>query len=403
MKFRYGARTKDGELQVGYIEAAGRDAASNMLSNHGLYILSLESGEEKKGFEALSAIFNRVKRKDTAIFTRQLSTMLEAKISLHDSLTALYYQTSNLVLREAVFEIATDIDSGLLLSQALEKHPRIFFEFYINLIRSAEVTGRIEEAMSILADFLEKELILRSRVKNALIYPVFVVSLAIVVGAILVALVFPQISDIFKEAEVDLPFITRLFLSLGFFLNDWWLAVLTFLAVLAFVVTDYLRSEEGKAVMDQVALDLPLLGGFFRKIYVARFAEVASVLIRGGIPIAQAIEIGGHTVGSAIYREVLHEIAEGVRRGELLSQSFGRYENYFPVIVGQMIAVGERTGKVDEVFVRIGNFYSREIEALVANMVELIQPILMVFIGIIVALLFASILFPIYSLIQVIQ
>lgn len=403
MKFRYGARTKDGELQVGYIEAASKDGASNVLSGHGLYILSLESMEEKNWYGAFGSLFNRVGRKETAIFTRQLATMLEAKISLHDSLTALYYQTSNLVLRETVFEIATDIGAGLSFSQALSKHPHIFFEFYVNLIQSAEVTGRIEEAMMILADFLEKELILRSRVKSALIYPVFVVTLAFVVGGILVALVFPQIADIFEEAEVELPFITRFFLGLGFFLNKWWFALLVFIAVLAIIIADYLRTEEGKAVLDEITVNMPLLGAFFRKIYVARFAQVASVLIRGGIPIAQAIEIGGHTVGSALYREVLHEIAEGVRRGELLSQAFGRYERYFPIIVGQMIAVGEHTGKVDEVFVRIGNFYSREIEALVANMIELIQPVLMIFIGIIVALLFASILFPIYNLIQVIK
>ncbi len=403
MKFRYGARTKDSELQVGYIEAATKDGASNMLAGHGLYILSLEPVEEKKWYGSFGALFNRVRRKDIVIFTRQLATMLEAKISLHDSLTALYYQTSNLVLRETVFEIATDIDAGLSFSQALSKHPHIFFEFYVNLIQSAEVTGRIEEAMNILADFLEKELVIRSRVKSALIYPVFVITLAFIVGGVLVALVFPQIAEIFEEAEVQLPLITRFFLGLGFFINKWWFAILIFIAVLALVIADYLRTEEGKAVLDEIVLNTPLLGAFFRKVYVSRFAEVASVLIRGGIPIAQAIEIGGHTVGSALYREVLHEIAESVRRGELLSQAFARYDRYFPIIVGQMVAVGEHTGKIDEVFIRIGNFYTREIEALVANLIELIQPVLMIFIGIVVALLFASILFPIYNLIQVIQ
>jgi len=403
MKFRYSARTKSGELQVGYAEAINRDAAQSILSSHDLFILSLEKVEAPKWYHQVLFFLKRVRRKDLAIFTRQFATMLEAKIPLTDALTALYYQTPNPILKEAIFEISSDIESGLSLSQAIEKHGEIFFEFYIHLLQSAEVTGRVEEAMGFLADYLERELLVVAKVKNALIYPVFVVFLSIIVGAILVGIVFPQVAPIFEEAEFELPLITRVFLSIGTFINDWWFTIIIFFVILLIIIIDYLRTEEGKAVLDQVLLTTPPVNNLFRKLYVARFAQVASVLIKGGIPIAQAIEIGGHTIGSALYREMLHDIAEGIRRGELLSQAFARYEKYFPPIVNQMVTVGEQTGKIDEMFVRIGNFYGREVENIVGNLVELIQPILMVALGLLVGLLFAAILMPIYNLIQVIR
>jgi type IV pilus assembly protein PilC len=402
MKYRYSARTKNGELQVGYVEALNRESASNILSGHDLFILSLEKVERPKWYKSFYP-FGGVRRKDLAVFTRQFATMLEAKIPIHDALSALYYQSRNNTLRNAIFEISTDIESGLSLSQAFERHSEIFFEFYINMIQSAEVTGRVESAVGFLADYLEKEMILMSKVKNALIYPIFVVVLGFIVGGILLGLVFPQVAGIFEEAEFQLPLITRIFLTVGNFINQWWIAIVIFIIVLIALLIDYWRTEEGRAVADQLLLTAPIIGGLFKKLYVARFSQIGSVLIKGGIPIAQAIEISGHTVGSALYREMLHDIAEGVRRGELMSQAFGRYDKFFPPLVTQMITVGEQTGKLDEMFVRVANVYSREVDNVVSNLIELIQPALMVIIGGLVGLLFASILLPIYNLIQVIR
>jgi type IV pilus assembly protein PilC len=403
MKYRYSARRKSGDLQVGFVEGASRDAAANILTSHELYVLSVEEVKPLSWYRSLTAFFSRVKRKELSIFTRQFATMLEAKISIHDCLNSLYYQTSNPELREAIFQVSEDIDAGLSLSQALEKQDYIFFDFYVNLVQSAEVTGQVEQAMGFLADYLEKEMILTGKVKNALVYPAFVIVLSCIVGAILIGIVFPQITPIFTEADFELPLVTKVFLALGTFVRDWWLGISIFFAAALAIVADYVRGDEGKAVVDDLALELPVLGGLLRKLYVARFAEIASVLVKGGIPIAQAIEIGGHTIGSPRYREVLHEIAEGVRRGELMSQAFGRYEKLFPPIVSQMVTVGEQTGKLDEMFVRIGVFYSREVDSLVSNLVELIQPAVMVVIGAMVGLVFAAVLLPLYNLIQVIH
>lgn len=401
MKFKYSARTKTGELQVGFAEGVTKEAALNSLHGHDLYVLSIEGSESSAWYAPLSNFLNRVKRQDLMVFTRQFATMLEAAIPLGDALKVLYRQTRNQALREAVFQISGDIDAGLALSQALERQGQIFSEFYINLVKSAEVTGRVQEAVQFMADYLEKENILVSKIRNAMIYPAFVIALFVLASGILMGVVFPQIAPIFADAGVDLPLVTRVFLAAGNFIAGWWLAILIVGFVLAALIVEYLRSDEGKVVYDEVMLGLPVLGTLLKQAYVARFGEAMSVLVKGGIPIAQAIETAGHTVGSMLYRDALHEVAEKVRQGELLSRALEAQERYFPPLVSQMVAVGENTGRLDDMLARVAQFYTREVDSLVSNLVELMQPALMVVIGALVGLLFASILLPIYNLVQV--
>ena len=400
MKFAYTARTQAGELQTGSVEAVNREAALNILTGHQLFILTLESLERRRFADTLFGFFNRVRLVDLVVFTRQFATLLEAKIPLSDALKTLARQTRNVILKEAVGELSADIDAGLTLSQALEKHGKIFSEFFVNMVRSAEVTGRMEEVMTFLADYLEKEAVLLSKVRNALIYPVIVVALFIIVAGLMLTTVIPQVKPIFEEAGVQLPFFTKILLLSGDFLLNWWWALIMAVAVLFFLVLDYLETEEGKAVFDQFRVEVPAVGNLFRKLYVARFAEALSVLLKGGVPVAQAIEIAGHTIGNYVYQDLLHEAAEGVRRGELLSQIFEKSQVYFPPLVAQMIAIGETTGRLDDMLSRISRFYSREVDNIVGNLVELIQPALMVSIGVLVGLLFASILLPLYDLAQ---
>lgn len=401
MKYRYSARTKTGELQVGFIEGVTKEAALNNLHGHDLYVLTVEGSDSPPWYQWIVHIFNRVRLTDVMIFTRQFATMLDAAIPLGDALKSLYRQTRNAILRDAAFEISGDIDSGLSLSQALERQSAIFSEFYVNLIKSAEVTGRVQETMNFLADYLEKEVTLMSKVRNAMIYPIFVIVLFFVTAGILMGVVFPQIEPIFKDADIELPIITQFFLAVGSFIAGWWLAIIIIIAIIAFLLIDYFRTEEGRAVYDQIALSLPVVGKVMQQSYVARFGEATSVLIKGGIPIAQAIEISGHTVGSLLYRDALREVADQVRGGEPLSRALETQEYYFPPLVSQMVAVGENTGRLDEMLGRVAQFYTREVDALVSNLVELIQPALMVLIGALVGLLFASILLPIYNLVQV--
>ena len=321
--------------------------------------------------------------------------------SLGDSLKNLYRQTRNPILKEAISELASDIDSGITLSQAMERHQHIFSSFFVSMVRSAEVTGRLEESITFMADYLEKEVGLLSRVRSAMIYPVVVLTLFFIVAGIMVGVVFPQLQPIFEESQVQVPTITKILLNSGQFVSDWWLAIVVILLIAIIVVVDYFQTQEGQIVFDEIRVRLPVIGNLYKKLYVARFAEATGVLIRGGIPIAQSLEIAGHTIGSIIYRDALHEVAEGVRAGQLMSQALAEHETYFPPLVYQMVAVGESTGKLESLMSRISAFYTREVDSVVANLVELIQPALMAVIGVLVGILFAAVLLPIYNLAQV--
>lgn len=400
MKYRYSARTKEGELQVGYVDATNRDGAANILIGHELFVLTLENSEQKTFLTRLLSFVNRVRGSDLMVFTRQFATMMEAKIRISEALRVLYVQTKNAILQDVIFEVSSDVDAGLSLSQALERHHEVFSEFYINLIRSAEVTGRLEEAMIFLADYLEKEAVLAGKVRSALIYPAFVIGLFFVVAGILVGLVFPQITPIFEETSVSLPFITKVLLAAGTFINHWWFGIVLVVLMCLAGLFEYARTDEGQAVVNQLALTLPGIGVLFRKLYTARFAETSSVLLKGGIPVTQSLEIASRTIGSAVYREMLGNVAQAVREGELLSQALRRFERYFPPLVSQMIAVGEQTGTLDKMFGKVSAFYAREVESIVNNLVELIQPALILVIGVLVGVMFAAILLPLYNLIQ---
>jgi len=400
MRFKYSARTKTGELQAGYVDTISQETALDILLRHELYVTSLAAARETF-LEGLASLFRRISKKDLAIFTRQFGTMLEAGISLGDALKTLERQSSRIIQREVILEISLDIDAGLSLSQALERHSKVFSEFYVSLIRSAEVTGRIEEALLFLADYLDREIALNSKIKGALTYPILVIALFLVIGFILVAFVFPQLKPLFAEANAAIPFITKALLTIGDFVLHWWVLILAFIGVFSFIIADYMKSREGRIVLDSIIVGkIPILSPLFKKIYITRFAESASILLKGGIPIGTAIEIASRTMGSAIYREALHDAADGVRRGELLSQNFSRRSEYFFPLVAEMVAVGEVTGKLSDMLSRVAGFYKREIETTTANLVELIQPIIIVVIGILVGLLFASVLFPIYNLVQ---
>ncbi len=400
MKFKYTARTQAGELQTGFVEGVNREAAYNILIGNNLYLLSLESAEIAHWYDPVVNFLKKVKKKDVMVFTRQFAVLLGAKISLGDSLKNVYKQTSNLVLKEVVGEISSDVDSGLSLSQAMERHGEVFSNFYISMVRSAEITGRVEEVVNYLADYLEKEYIFTSKIKNALTYPIIVFVLLFVVAGIMIGFVFPQLTPIFKESNVSLPFFTVVFLFLGDFISKWWLILIIFLTIVAFSVVNYFKSLEGKVVYDEIAVKLPVFGKLFKEIYIARFTESVSVLIKGGVPVAQALEISSHTVGSIVYRDVIGDLATAVREGVLLSNALEQNSNYFPSLVSQMVAVGESTGQLDELLSRAGAFYSREASETIDNLVELIQPALMIIIGLAVGILFAAVLLPIYSLVQ---
>jgi type IV pilus assembly protein PilC len=403
MKYKYQAKTRDGEMQVGFVDAGSRDAVGTILAAHDLFILSIEETETANWYDRVGAFFNRVRLKDLIVFMRQLATLLEVQIPLNQALKILIEQTTNVTLKEAVLEMSEDIDAGLSLSQSMERQGTVFPEFFTEMIRAAEVTGNLNQVAVFLADYAEKEGELASKVSSALIYPAIVLGLFAVVAIIMVAFVFPQLGAVFAQNGVALPWYTQILLDTGNFIQRWWPALVIAVIMLAIVAIDFLATDEGKAIIDDAKLQLPVVKKVYLPVIMARFGDAAALLLHGGIPVTQAIEIMGHMVGNISYREVFHNVAEDVRQGELFSASLAKHKGYFPELVEQMLAVGESTGKMEEMFTRIGAIYTREADTITSNLVELIQPILMIGMGVLVGLLFASILIPIYRLTASIQ
>lgn len=400
VKFKYNARTQGGELQTGFVEGVTREAAAAILQSHDLFILSLELLDRDPWYTPFFRFVNRVKLVDVMVLTRQFATLLESEIPLNDALKSLETYTKNIILKEVLRDMGVDVASGLSLSQAMDRHPNVFSGFYVSMIQSAEITGRLDKSMIFLADYLEKEVRWRARIVNAMIYPALLLVVFLGVAIIMTVFVFPQLRPIFAESKSDIPLLTTMLLGGTDFIIEWWWVILIALGVFVASFTEYYKTDEGKAVVSDLLMRLPIFGDLFKKIYIARFSEATNVLIKGGIPIAQAVEISGHTIGNVIYREILHEISDGVRGGTPLSSLLLHNEYYFPPLVGQMVAVGESTGRIDELLARVSIFYTRETEDMLDKLVELIQPIVLLVVGLFVGLLFAAILLPIFNLAQ---
>jgi type II secretory pathway component PulF len=271
------------------------------------------------------------------------------------------------------------------------------------MIRAAEVTGNMNEIAGFLADYTEREGILSSKASGALVYPAVILGLFVVVAFIMVTFVFPQVGAVFTQNNVSLPWYTQALLNSGTFLSQWWPAIITAVIILGIVILDYFQTDEGVAFLDYVKINFSLTKKIYLPLIMARFGNAMALLVHGGIPIAQALEIIRHMVGNVTYEDVIGDIANDVRQGELLSKSIAKYPEFFPDIVSQMAAVGETTGKTEDMFMRIANIYTREADNIMNNLVDVIQPVLMIGMGLMVGLLFAAILVPIYRLTASIQ
>jgi type IV pilus assembly protein PilC len=397
MKFKYQAKTKDGEMQVGFVEAGDRDSASSILASHDLFILSIESVETPGFFDRIASLLNRVRRKDMVIFARQLATLLEARLPLNNALKILHKQASNKLLKEAIYQVVEDVDAGLSFSQALARQGNVFPSFYVEMVRAAEVTGNLNEIANFLADYTEREGTLASKASSALIYPAIVLALFAIVAFILLTFVFPSLGAVFAQNNVALPWYTEALLVAGNFLQQWWIAVVVAVVMLGIVAANYFQTEEGQALLDDAKIRLPIAKKVYLPVIMARFGNAAALLVHGGIPIAQSLEIISHMVGNVLYKDVIHDVADDVRQGKLLSESIAAHPTFFPELVSQMVAVGETTGKTEEMFTRLSGIYTREADQVTNNLVDLIQPILMIGMGLMVGLLFASILIPLYT------
>lgn len=398
MEFKYNARTQEGQTQKGSIEAASRRDAIDSLQSKNLIILDIIQVGGRSVFTQDLKIFQRVKGKEMVVFSRQLSTLFSARIPLIQSLRALARQTQNKYFSNVIFDISNEIEGGSLLSKALAKYPKVFSAFFINMIRSGEVSGGLDRSLAYLADYLEKSHYLNSKIKGAMAYPAFILGGFIIVGTLMMILVVPQLTSFLKETGQTLPLPTRLLIGTSNLLTNWWWLIIIIVGGLIASVTFAINKiPEARRLLDMAKIKAPVFGTIFRGIYLARFTDNLSTLIQGGLPILQALQVAGDVIGNVIYSEIITEAKENVRVGNTISSCFEKYDE-IPPMVTQMIATGEQTGSVDEILKKLSIFYTKEVDAMVSSLSQLIEPVLILILGGAVALLVSSILIPIYNI-----
>lgn len=396
MKFTYQARNQKGELKKGFVIAANSNKAEQLLTNNGLIIISLDEQRENV-FSKFEGLWNRVNYKDLVLFSRQLSTLVSARVPILQGLRILENQVSSKGLIIVTQNLIASIESGQSLSLAMSRHPDVFGDVYVSLVRSGESAGTLAESLTYIADQLEKDYELRSKVKSAVTYPAFVLSALVVVGVLMFKFVLPKLTAVLKEQGAELPIISRWLISFtDFFQVFWWLVLLVLIGGVV-ALRFYIATPQGRYMWDYVKTKLPVMGPVMEKIYMARFSRNLSTLVSGGIPIIAALKIIGDVVNNVVYKEIMLEAAAQVSAGKTISDVLAKHEE-FPPLVTQMVRVGEQTAALDTILLKLAVFYEKEVDAQISTLASLLEPVIMVILGLGVGLLVAGILLPIYNL-----
>jgi type IV pilus assembly protein PilC len=395
MLFTYTAVDKKGEKKSGSIDAVNKSVAISALQRRDLIVISIKGQEDKSIWQI--SLFERVPLRDIVIFSRQISTLFNSQVSALKAFTLLASNTENKLLRQKLVQISDDLQSGSSISNALAKHQNIFSLFYINMVRSGEETGKLNEAFAYLADYLDRQYALTSKARNALIYPAFVIIVFITVMILMFVLVIPNLSELLLEAGQEIPVYTKIIISISQFLVDYGVFILLLVIAGVGYLVASARRKKGKAFIDGIKIHMPLVGSLYQKMYLSRIADNLETMLSSSIPIVRSLEITSEVVGNEIYGSILAETAEKVKTGASLSASLSAYEEIPPILV-QMIEVGEETGSTGDILKTLAEFYRREVDDAVDTLVGLIEPLMIVFLGLGVGILLTSILVPIYNI-----
>ena len=397
MKFEYRAADEQGRHQEGFIQASSDQAALQVLDRHGLYITRLKESKEEPLYARRITLFDRVSESDVMLFSRQLAIMFKSRVSLVDSLTTIGSQLKSKSFKSRIFQVSQAVEAGTAFSDALAKHPDVFSSFYINMVKRGEALGKLSDVLQYLADHLEREHQLKSKIKGALTYPIFVIVVAFVVITLLAILVLPNLTRILQESGADLPLITRGVIVFSNFYRQWWWLIALFVVAAVVGIFRLSKTTEGRKIVHRVMLKIPVIGNFLRMMYVSRFGENLSTLITGGVPIVEAMGITGRIVGNETYERIIQQAKDSVSQGSKVADVFERYPKEFPPTFTQMIKVGEKSGALDETLAEIVTFYRGEMNRSVDAFIALIEPLLIVLLGVLVGGVMASLMLPLYQ------
>lgn len=399
MKFAFKAKSTTGEVKEGIIDAVNNDMAIQVLQKSGLIPFMLTPQKESSNSleKTFAKMYASVSSKELVVFFRQLAILIEARVPVVTSLMSIQEQTLNTYFKVALKQIISDIEDGMPLSNAMEKFKDIFPPLSINIIRSGETSGNLKKSIDYVAENIERNYNLTSRVRGALIYPAIILIVFFIVGFIVAAFIVPKLSTMIRDLGADVPWYTQMVIGVGDFMQVWWWAVAIIILGMVGAVIYYIKTEAGQLEMDKIKIKLPIVGVIFQDLYISRFGENLAVLLAGGIPIVQAIRVSSDVIGNSLYRDLLLKAAEEVKNGGNMSTVLRR-STLMPAMVSQMVKIGEDSGQIDSVLTHVAKFYDQETEMMTKNIATLIEPVLMIIIGLAVGFLAFAVLMPIYDI-----
>jgi len=401
--FAYTARSLSGKEKSGTMEAQSEVDLAHVLREQGYILTSFHKSEDiKVGFKSnfFSRMINHISLVEKMVFTKNLAVMIKAGMSITKALNALSQQTRSKYFSRIIKEIESNIQSGQSLGGSLDKYPHVFSNLYVNMVKVGETAGNLEEVLNILAEQMRKDHELISKVRGAMIYPGVILTALILIGSLMMIFVIPQISQIFEDFGTNLPFSTQLVINTSNFMAKDYLFIILGVFLLIIGLISAYKNKEGKKIFDAIFLRLPIFGSIVKKVNSARFSRTFSSLIVSGVPIIKALEITSDTLGNYYFHQSLKESAAKIQQGNQLSSLLSNFNSLYPPMVIQMLQVGEETGTLSEILKRLAEFYEEEVADLTKNLSSIIEPILMIIIGIAVGFFAVSMLQPIYSLVQ---
>lgn len=401
MLFKYVAVDKTNEQKEGTVEAVTIDSAINAVQKRGYTLLSIDPIEEGGGLSGLLniefSIFNSVSNKDIVILSRQISTLFQAHVSPLRIFRLLSAEIENDRLKKVMNDIVEDLQGGSSISRAMSAHSDVFSSFYVNLVRAGEESGSLEKSFGYLADYLDRSYEIVSKAKNALVYPAFVISIFIGVMVLMLTMVIPKIAKILTDTGQELPIYTKMVIGLSDFLVNYAGFLLILIAFGGYALWRFIHTEVGERTYDELLISIPYIGDLQRKLLLTRICDNLSTMLGSGISMVQALEVTADVVDNKIYKEILDAALIEVRGGRSFADAIAEYPE-IPGVLTQMVKVGEETGSLSDILGTLANFYRREVNNAVDTLIGLIEPAMIVMLGLGVAVLLASVLMPIYNM-----
>lgn len=401
-KFTYIARDNSGNIKRGELIAPNEENLAKILRSKGLLLTHAESQETKKRLfnKDISGFFGKINTTDKVLFTRNLQVMIKAGLPISKALEILVKQTSKKSFKKIISDINSNVQKGKSLADSLALYPKTFPPLFVNMIRVGEVGGELEKVLGQLATQMKKDSDLLSNIKSAMIYPVIILTLMIAVIIVMIIFVLPELANVFRDIQADLPITTRIIIGFSDFISKYGIYVVIGIILFGIIIFIILRTKEGRRNFHKLLLIIPILGTNVKKVNLARFARTISTLLTSGVPIVKTLIITGEVLGNKIYRETVLAASNDVKKGVRLVEVLDKNKKLFPPLVTQMVAVGEETGSLDNILKDVAEFYEADVTRTTENLASIIEPILMITLGIGVAVMAIAIVSPIYSLME---